>query len=114
MTSQEYKDLATANGYKLGTKTDAELLADYAFHKAACAGMEEELFSAVYGTDVETGERKSGLAAFHFPWRTRLMVALDGLDSNRPVGDIWPEVCRGRPKKSECHDAEGNLILTKL
>lgn len=103
MTSQEYKDKARANGYDLGAKTDSELLADYAFHKAACVGMEDEVFNAF--KDAQGG----AMASFHFPHRIRLMVALDGLDSGKTEEEIWAEVCKGNVKKSECHDAEGNL-----
>jgi len=109
MTPQEYKNLAAANGYKLEAKTDTEFLADYAFHKAACVGMEEEVFSSV-----KDKLRGQALATFHFPHRIRFMVALDGLDSGRPEADIWLDVCAGRTKKSECHDINGSLILSKL
>ena len=109
MTHQEYRDLATKNGYDLGAKTDAELLSDYAFHKAACVGMEEELFNGV-----KDEQRSQGMASFHFPHRVRLMMALDGLDDGKPEEEIWKFVCQGRPKKSECHDSQGNLILAKI
>lgn len=109
MNPQEYKDLAVANGYKIGDKTDAELLADYAFHKAACTGMEEELFNSV--KDVNRGQ---AMASFHFPYRVRFMMALDGIDDGKAEEEIWNDVCSGRSKKSDCHDTQGNLILSKI
>lgn len=108
MTSQEYKNLAVANGYKLGAKTDAELLSDYAFHKAACVGMEDEVFMSF------KDQNGFAMASFHKPYRIRLMVALDGLDMGKTESDIWLEVCQGNTKKSECEDAQGNLIAAKL
>lgn len=109
MTPQEYKDLATANGYKIDGKTDAELLADYAFHKAACVGMEEEL-----QTTFKDEARGIGYADFHFPYRLRFMRVLDGLDAGRSEAELWAEVCRDGRKKSECFDAGGNLKLSRL
>lgn len=108
MSPQEYKDLASANGYKLEGKTDAELLSDYAFHKAACVGMEDEVFNSI------KDGRGFAMASFHKPHRVRLMVALDGFDAGKSEDEIWAEVCLGSTKKSECHDAEGNLIISKL
>jgi hypothetical protein len=107
MTSQDYKDLAKANGYDLGVKTDEELLADYAFHKAACASMEDEVFASAKNTDM-------AVASLHKPYRVRFMIALDGLDTGKAVGDIWLEVCAGNPKKSDVTDANGNLIAANL
>lgn len=109
MTPDTYKELATANGYDLGAKTDKELLSDYAFHKAACTGMEDEVFNSV-----KDAERGFAMASFHKPHRIRLMVALDGFDAGKSEDEIWAEVCLGSVKKSECHDAEGNLIISKL
>lgn len=109
MDSKEYKALAVANGYNLGAKTDAELLADYAFHKAACVGMEDEVFNTF-----KDAQRGFGMASFHKAYRTRFMAALDGLDTGKPEEKIWENVCRGRIKKSEAHDKDGNLILSKL
>ena len=103
MTPQEYKDLAVANGYKLGAKTDAELLADYAFHKAACVGMEIEVFC-------RRREGSLGIAVPHEAHRIRFMMALDGLDTGKPEEKIWEQVCQGRPKWSEAHDKDGNLL----
>ena len=109
MTSQEYKDLAVSNGYKLGSKTDAELLADYAFHKAACVGMEDEVFNTF-----KDEQRGQAMASFHKPYRVRFMMALDGLDIGTPEDKIWENVCGGRAKKSEVHDKDGKLILSKI
>lgn len=109
MTPQEYKDRAKANGYALGAKTDAELLIDYAFHKAACAGMEEEVFSSL-----KDDVRGQALANFHWPHRIRLMRVLDAVDRGKTLTEIWAEVVRPGLKKSEVHDAQGNLIVSKL
>lgn len=108
ITPQEYKDAAVANGYGLKEKTDIELLSDYAFHKAACTGMEDEVFNSV------KDGRGFAMASFHKSHRIRLMVALDGFDAGKSEDEIWAEVCLGSVKKSDCHDAEGNLIISKL
>lgn len=109
MDHQAYKDLARQNGYNLGSKTDAELLADYSFHKAACVGMEEELFASA-----KDEMRGLAMASFHYPHRVRFMMALDAMDNAKTPEETWLRVCEGSKKKSECHDEEGNLKLEKL
>ena len=103
MTPQAYKALAVANGYDLGSKTDAELLADYAFHKAACVGKEIEVFC-------RQRNELSSIAVPHEAHRVRFMMALDGLDLGKPEEKIWEEVCQGRPTWSEAHDKDGKLL----
>ena len=109
MTTQEYKDLAVANGYTIGTKTDLELLADYDFHKKACTGFEEEVFTSV--KDVQRGQ---AVVSYHRAYRVRFMIALDGLDMGEPLEDVWRNVLKGAIRKSRTLDKDGNLDLSKL
>lgn len=110
MTSQEYKDLATANGYELGDKTDAELLADYAFHKAACQS--NELVVWAYGKETRNGVTQ----AFAIPTtqaRSNLNIALDGLDRSFPVEDIWADMLQPCKLWNDVH-VDGKLDPSKL
>lgn len=112
MTPQEYKDLAKANGYDLGTKIDLELLADYAFHKAACTGMEDEVFNK----HVERSGEKvvAALVSYSPARRVRFMVAMDCIENGSDVDTTWNAVCGGMMKRSDIEDQDGKLIEAKL
>lgn len=113
MTSSEYKDLASSNGYKIEGKTDLELLSDYAFHKAACVGMDDEFFighvtpmqdprtGAIIGIVKQVGMNTAA--------RVRFNLALDCFDSGKTLEQAWLDVCKGNQKRSEIFEVDGSV-----
>lgn len=117
MTSDDYKTLASSNGYDLGAKTDAELLGDYSFHKAACSGMEEESSATLKGSGScpSCGAAiQSALASFHTAARVRFNLALDAYDAGHDDAFAWTEVLSGAIKKSSLIDENGNIVYANL
>lgn len=107
MTRDDILEAARANGYDLADKKDEQLLSDWSFFKAAFKDFEEELFSSLK-------MEGSAMAAFNTAARVRFNLALDWLDAGKTLDDIWGYVASGSQKKSDLHDASGNLIVSKL